>query len=271
MEFLNQLLCCCRAPGPSFYLGDEELVMRVGDSDNVEEFDTSNPLASNKVTEDESGILNSVLNILTKDDAFHEWTETTCKEALREAVRILPARVQCVLVVRLLSTWRSGIEGNQRNVRTFEYVQCLVNTLTPEQQQEMFDILTGLPSSVLGDRQARDQTRVFLNIRRDARNSQAEERRLIPEHLELVDTIRGMAFQLLDKYVPQSSVGDIVASLLDCLSSEDRFRIVLQEVIARSKKLPANGEERQTYLQDLFDKVEHANSKLPVQTKDKES
>ncbi len=171
-------------------------------------------------------------------------------------------------------------------------VFALVDVLSDEQQVELYSILSDLPSSVLGDDAARDQSRVFIDIKKDIREAQKLDLVQVERKQHLVEVVTGVIVELITTLASStaanekgiqtviSSKGDkqereereeeeddgeqvvrrkdakaeIIASLLDSVNkTRDGTRLVMEQLLlAKESWLPSDHGARRGVLKTIF-------------------
>lgn len=148
-------------------------------------------------------------------------------------------------------------------------VLSLAAALNQAEQTELHSILQGLPPSVLGDEGAQEETRVFLDIKKDIREAQKLEGSKVERRQQLVEVVTGVVVELIQTLSPtlvcdskgkekdenntEGSAARVVASLLSCVDEQDRLRLVMEQLLLASGKwLPRDHERRDERLRAVF-------------------
>jgi len=180
-------------------------------------------------------------------------TEDSLATTLLRLVQLLSKSVvQGFLLSNLLNERRRRAINKAEKVNL---VQRLVNTLDEQQQQELFQIVGGLPSAVLGDEFAREHTRVLIDLNKDVRDSLTSMKLKVTREMgsesSALETVSGIMENLLQQ-VSSARQASLLADLLRVqVDPSDRYRLVLQQLLL-SKLVPWDYDKRERLLRKVF-------------------
>jgi len=124
-----------------------------------------------------------------------------------------------VQVIRnLLNTEREKCVSRAKKFKSpkhvLKFVRMLINAIpTDDDKNELYDLILGLPGSVLGNDAIRQETRVFVDLKKDIRESQKiSQKHLNSNQLDLAKVITGLFVQLLESVVKQNNHSEQVKS-----------------------------------------------------------
>eukprot|EP00026_Physarum_polycephalum_P015328 Phypoly_transcript_15979.p1 GENE.Phypoly_transcript_15979~~Phypoly_transcript_15979.p1 ORF type:complete len:249 (+),score=26.39 Phypoly_transcript_15979:85-831(+) len=127
----------------------------------------------------------------------------------------------------------------------------LVATLDEKQQKELEGIITGLPSSVLGDAVAKESTRVLVDVFTDTKEcSQIDKSRITP-HKKFVDTTIEMMQQTLAPLHDAMDREKVIVGILTSQLPSIKMKITLK-LIVFSRYLQPDPSARVEFMHQLL-------------------
>eukprot|EP01126_Amoeba_proteus_P004367 TRINITY_DN1145_c0_g1_i2.p1 TRINITY_DN1145_c0_g1~~TRINITY_DN1145_c0_g1_i2.p1 ORF type:complete len:199 (-),score=31.50 TRINITY_DN1145_c0_g1_i2:150-746(-) len=173
--------------------------------------------------------------------------------AVTTSLQCLPSTQHRMFVVSkiLTQTRRDHKKNNVKDL--YRFIKALVSCLSYKDQEELNTILLGLPPSVLGDQEAREQTRVFVDIHHDIRQAlMFSSNSSVPEIKEDESVCKILVFiqNQFDSVPPVSQIA-LCQTLLGVLDDGDKFMMVMSHLLL-SQVLSPQIDERQTLFQYLF-------------------
>jgi phenylpyruvate tautomerase PptA (4-oxalocrotonate tautomerase family) len=163
-------------------------------------------------------------------DMLGNVTELSTEEIenlLWEAMGLIkPVNVRMVILSNLLGTERTRAKDGEQML---EYIKCLVSVLEQEQRQELAALIHDLPSAVLGDIIAKEQTRVLIDLNIDVKESMKEDRVRASKKRKLVDTVTEMLLQTLSP-LPPPERKQVLVFLLSKQTYSLQLKTILQQL-----------------------------------------
>eukprot|EP01112_Ceratiomyxa_fruticulosa_P019420 TRINITY_DN6350_c0_g1_i3.p1 TRINITY_DN6350_c0_g1~~TRINITY_DN6350_c0_g1_i3.p1 ORF type:complete len:272 (+),score=58.78 TRINITY_DN6350_c0_g1_i3:135-950(+) len=137
--------------------------------------------------------------------------------------------------------------------RVLEMLVVLMRRLDDVERREIFDIITGLPSAVLGDNIAKDATRVFIDLYSDVKESFKDDRLRVYPQRKLVETLSEMIQQFFSRLGERSD--DRLALLGDLLETLGRAKVklILQQLLS-TRIIPHEAQKRLALMEILCSK-----------------
>jgi hypothetical protein len=158
-----------------------------------------------------------------------------------------PMKYDAVSTLLILEGKRMRRKGKKE---IHEFVRLSASLLNEKQQDELVDVLSGLPPAVLGDSEDKEATRVLVDLTSDIRSALTDVRHYHHE----TDKVKS-AIERLEPLVKTESVhSKLIPKLLESLSDHDRLRIVMMQLFL-AHLIPSNREDRRTLFAYMFRNV----------------
>eukprot|EP00005_Dracoamoeba_jomungandri_P009592 CAMPEP_0174268060 /NCGR_PEP_ID=MMETSP0439-20130205/36036_1 /TAXON_ID=0 /ORGANISM="Stereomyxa ramosa, Strain Chinc5" /LENGTH=293 /DNA_ID=CAMNT_0015355995 /DNA_START=145 /DNA_END=1026 /DNA_ORIENTATION=- len=161
-----------------------------------------------------------------------------------------------VVVVRNVLNW-ARTESVRDEKAMSDFMSHLILVLDDAQQKSLYTIFADLPPAVLGDTEAREETRVLVNIKKDIRDSQKLDTKKLTK-LELVEVVTNVIVELVQMVcMQQDTINDqlfqLVSELLETVPDHQRARLVLEQgIMGYEQWLPSECEKRKGVLSGMF-------------------
>jgi len=140
------------------------------------------------------------------------------------------------------------------------FVEPLIKALDDVQQAELYSILRYMPASVLGDEFAREQTRVFIDVTKDVKESQRADKNKVTQKAKVVEIVSGIIIELVQALGPGEE-GPVLGALLASLQQPQVLRLVLEQLLLVQDWLPSDLAKRGILFKDLFRESVTLNAK----------
>lgn len=184
------MLCCWHMPGRG--VGDDNLLL----DNEVQPHDDAMPadhnpnldlLPSPAVIEEFEGVTQHIIETISQMDGF---SVGSIQHTLTSCMNLIPSQhVRLFILGHLLD-----INAKTNKLNT---LRSLVATLDAAQRDELATIVTGLPPSVLGDLQAKEATRVLVDLLVDTKECAQIDKLRVVGQKKFVDTTIEMLQQTM--------------------------------------------------------------------------
>jgi len=254
MEYIWRVLCCAHiaGSGPNEYDDNTLLDTRSSSSNNNRNDNNvyelggfmtgTNPHHSPPMNlEENEGITSQIIEAIGE---VGEVNVETLQNTFSACVAMIPSvHVRLYVINQLLDI----VAKKNNKVAT---LKALVSVLDEKQQQEFASIVTGLPSSVLGDAFAKEQTRVLVDIIADTKECTQIDRIRISGQRKFIETIVEMFQQTLSPLDPSGQL-QVVVGVLGLQSPAMKMKITLKQLIF-SRTLQSDHSARENFMQQLL-------------------
>jgi len=142
------------------------------------------------------------------------------------------------------------------------YLSVLVGILDGKQQEELKELVRGLPSAVLGDSFARDHSRVLVDVYSDIKDSMREDRARVSKKRKFIDSTTEIFLETLQRLHGEESL-QVLANVLGEQEPALKMKVLLQQFIITQlvHHDPAN---RERLLQRIWDTSSSSSSSPPL-------
>eukprot|EP01124_Arcella_intermedia_P029705 TRINITY_DN6355_c0_g1_i1.p1 TRINITY_DN6355_c0_g1~~TRINITY_DN6355_c0_g1_i1.p1 ORF type:complete len:248 (-),score=43.20 TRINITY_DN6355_c0_g1_i1:80-823(-) len=169
------------------------------------------------------------------------------KERFASSVLGLDREIAYVIVDKLLTEERRKARKRGKTEAVL-FLKQAVATLDKPQQEELLEILRGLPAGVLGDEQAKSESRVLIDLYSDVHRALADEKHLRKD----LGSLYEIAVPFYESYLVDSRSKEIVFHVISRQEPKLRLRSVLCQLIL-SRLVPAHFDSREVFLTNLFE------------------
>lgn len=183
MEPIWRMLCCWHLREVR---GDDNSLLEP-ESGSSHDLSTRDDPASSYTTEAFEGATQRIIETIGQMEGFNT---SSVQQTLADCMNCIPSQhVRLYILSHFLDTFTKA--------NKMATLKALVSTLDEKQQYELATIITGLPSSVLGDNVAKEATRVLVDLMADTRESAQIDKMRISSQKKFVDTTIEMFQQTL--------------------------------------------------------------------------
>jgi len=181
-------------------------------------------------------------------------------EDAAESAKVVFSLVPSAHLKVVILGYMLGLERTRRQPKSgivdekvLEMLVVLMRRLDDVERREIFDIVTGLPSAVLGDNIAKDATRVFIDLYSDVKESFKDDRLRVYPQRKLVETLSEMIQQLFSRLGERGD--DRLALLGDLLETLGRAKVklILQQLLS-TRIIPYETHKRHALMEILCSK-----------------
>jgi len=165
--------------------------------------------------------------------------------------------VRSVIFSNLLEVERAR-RKNQQQVALIAFLGVLVGILDGKRQEELMEIVRGLPSAVLGDAFARDQSRVLVDVYSDMKESLHDDRARASKHKKFIESTTEIFQQTLQRLNGEESL-QVLCQVLAEQGDALKMKIVLQQLFS-SQLVHHDPSHREKLLQKIMDTASSSSS-----------
>ena len=197
-------------------------------------------------SQEDEDIIHSIFDVFSNAHAPNvEGMKTLLWEALE---LIKQGNVRVVVLSNLLEGERAQAKSGEQ---LLEHIKCLVSTLEHTQRRELATLIQDLPSAVLGDTFAKEQSRVLIDLNTDVKESVKDDKVKVVRKKKLVTTITEMLLQTLSLLSSPERI-QVLVYILSKQNYPLRLKIVLQHLFL-SRLVSASVTSREKLVHSILD------------------
>jgi len=219
---------------------------------NTIETDPSPSSSSSTSQEDEEEVMRLIFETLSQMDEERKEKEDY-RRSLGSALSLIHSpQVRLVILTNLLDMERQRRKNNPSQM--IHYLSKLVSSLDEKQNEELKEIIRGLPPAVLGDTFARDTSRVLVDLYSDVKDSVREDKAKVSKKRKFIDSITDIFHQSLSRLDLEDGLTVITLILHDQDEPALKMKVVIQQLLL-AHSIPHDISSRETLLQILYERT----------------